>query len=61
MLDKPVTAKASTLSADMSKAPMGQPVLALTVGGVLVREVLTARNIKFYTQWAEFPERDKGE
>jgi hypothetical protein len=61
MLDKPATAKASVLNKDMSKAPMGEPILALTLGGILVREVLTARNIKYYTQWAKFPERDKSD
>lgn len=47
------------LSKDMAAAPLGEKILALTVGGVLLITTLTQDTVKFYTQWSPLPVKNK--
>jgi len=51
------TRKDWVLSTDIKEAPLGEKILALTLGGVLVITTLTQDTVQHYTQWSPLPKR----
>ena len=55
MSEKPITALAPLWSLDMSKAPLGQKLLAMNPGGVAVFASLTPSTLKHFIAWCGLP------